>query len=247
MILLLALFCGAATQSRPPAFKTLFYPQSPLGKPQGGYLHSDCLIDSIFSPSLCADCSPRAQLPVPLPTHCQLPSSQYRCLVLLLLPRLQVSSLNLSLSESIRRHAKLRHEASSKSSSSGSSMSQIPEQRNSRQNFDTTQQKSKPHYHYHHLQSSYSSILIFISMFAPASPPSGEYGAPVAGPSLEEQQICVDVSSYLPLVWREEQVLYCTVLYCTVLYSTVLYCTVLCRCWCTWGWARCWWGSPSPV
>ena len=44
-------------------------------------------------------------------------------------------------------------------------------------------------------------------MFAPASPPSGEYGAPVAGPSLEEQQICVDVSSYLPLVWREEQVL----------------------------------------
>ena len=47
-------------------------------------------------------------------------------------------------------------------------------------------------------------------MFAPASPPSGEYGAPGAGPSLEEQQICVDVSSYLPLVWREEQAEQCT-------------------------------------
>ena len=69
-------------------------------------------------------------------------------------------------------------------------------------------------------------IIFFFIHFAPASPPSGEYGAPVAGPSLEEQQICVDVSSYLPLVWREEQVLYCTVLYCAVLYCTVLYCTV---------------------
>ena len=149
MILLLALFCGAATQSRPPAFKTLFYPQSPLGKPQGGYLHSDYLIDSSFSPQpLCRLQPPgpaTSQPPHPLPA----PTLTTQVLgTLVLLQFTKITGLNLSLNENIRRHSKLRHEASSKSSSSESSMSQIPEQRNSRQNFDTTQQKSKPHYHY---------------------------------------------------------------------------------------------------
>ena len=63
---------------------------------------------------------------------------------------------------------------------------------------------------YCQLDWSQSTVWPFLITIIAASPaPGSSYGVPEVGGNLDEKQICVDVSTYLPVEWQEVEAEQC--------------------------------------